>query len=991
MPENNPSPIAAPPEQKDDLRQTLDRIANALEKRNEQADKEGGDQKEGGKEGKDDKKEGGDKKEGEGGDKDKDKEDDKNKKPGKIRRFFTSVLGIIITLVVLALLVIAVIALIHYEHTHVSTDDAYTTGHTHMVSPRVAGFVLERLVDDNQDVKAGQLLIKLDPKDYQVAKERAQAELDQSKANVVTAQAAVVQAKAGVEQAQAQVSQARAQTSQAGAQYQVAGVNYGRNSALFTKDTRAVAQADVDTTKSNLDASKGAFDAAKANTQAAEANVDSAKAMEQNREAELVAAQAAVETSQANLDNAELQLSYCNVLAPVNGRVSKRTVEVGQQLSAGQALMSITPSEVWVLANYKETQLSHIRVGQTVNVPIDAFKDHGPFVGRVDSIQNGSGATYSLLPPDNATGNFTKIVQRVPVKITFDAHSIKGFEDLIVPGLSCEPTVDLASPQRPRRLRGGGASRAAGEQEHPAMSRFSFSSSGRYSGRRMGVLCAVVLVLAGCKAVGPDYHGPPAPEAPNPARFKNAAADQARQWKIAEPKDMDARGDWWEIFGDPDLNRLEGAATANNQNLRLAAARIAESRAQTRVAASDFYPNANYEPSYVRERMSNNEPYQTGQLVNPKTIGGGAGGAGGGTTGGTTGGGALTLTQQPLTRTYSLFRQPVDLNWELDIFGRVRRNTEAARADAQASQADYQNMILSVAANVANTYYNVRALDTEIEVINRTIHARQDALGIAQERLSAGLTGELDVVRERSELATDRADLEGVKRSREEMENALATLVGQPASTFHFAPHEIAANAKPPHIPAGLPSRLLERRPDVAEAERNLAASNARVGVAVAAFFPRITLTGAAGFESATVTDLFNWQSHLWQIGPSINLPIFEGFRNQANLQAAHARYDQSVAQYRQQVLVAFQDVENALADLRTLAAQSEQQNLAVEASRRTLQLSQDQYRNGAVTFLDVVDAERTLFDSERTAAQLLGQRLQATVQLIKALGGGWG
>ena len=507
--------------------------------------------------------------------------------------------------------------------------------------------------------------------------------------------------------------------------------------------------------------------------------------------------------------------------------------------------------------------------------------------------------------------------------------------------------------------------------------------------RVVGVMLGIVS-LAGCKAVGPDYHGPPAPEQPNPARFKNAAADQARQWKLAEPKDMDARGAWWEIFGDPDLNRLEGAATANNQNLRLAAARIAESRAQTRVAASDFYPHADYNPSYERQRTSNNEPYQTGQLVNPKTIGGGTAGGAGGAAGGTAGGGALTLTQQPLTRSYALFRQPVDLNWELDIFGRVRRNTEAARADAQGVQADNQNMILSVAANVAFTYYNVRALDTEIAVINRTIHARQDALGIAQERLSAGLTGELDVVREKSELATDRADLEGVKRSREEMENALATLVGQPASTFHFAAHEIPASARPPRIPAGLPSRLLERRPDVAEAERNLAASNARVGVAVAAFFPRVTLTGAAGFESATVTDLFNWESHLWQIGPSINLPIFEGFRNQANLQAAHARYDQSVAQYRQQVLVAFQDVENALADLRTLAAQSEQQNLAVEASRRTLQLSQDQFRNGAVTYLDIVDAERTVFNSERTSAQLLGQRLQATVQLIKALGGGW-
>ena len=506
---------------------------------------------------------------------------------------------------------------------------------------------------------------------------------------------------------------------------------------------------------------------------------------------------------------------------------------------------------------------------------------------------------------------------------------------------------------------------------------------------RLSFLFGVVLLLAGCKAVGPEYHGPPAPEAPNPLRFKNAMADNARRWKIAEPKDMEVRSAWWEIFGDADLNRLEAAATADNQNLRVAVSRIAESRAQTRVAASDFYPHVDYNPSYVRERSSNNDPYQTGQLVNPKTIGGSAGGTTGGASGGGNGG-ALTLTQQPLTRSFALFRQPVDLNWELDLFGRVRRNTEAARADAQGVQADLENMKLSVAANVALTYFNVRALDTEIAVIDRTIHARQDALGIAQERLSAGLTGELDVVRERSELAIDRADLEGVRRSRLEMENALATLVGQPASTFHFATHELAFGARPPHIPAGLPSGLLERRPDVAVAERQLAANNARVGVAVAAFFPRITLTGAAGFESATVTDLFNWQSHIWQIGPSINFPIFEGFRNQANLQVAHARYDQSVAQYRQQVLVAFQDVENALGDLRTLAAQSEQQNLAVDASRRTLQLSQDQYRNGAVTFLDVTDAERSVFNSERTAAQLLGQRMESTVQLIKALGGGW-
>ena len=464
MPENNPSPNEAPPEQKDDLRQTLDRIANALEKRNEQAEKEGGDkdkkegeeggqeQKEGGEKGDDkDKKagEGKDKKEGDNKDKEDGKEgDDDKKKPGKFKRFVTSPVGIILIFLLVTLLVIGGIALWHYESAHESTDDAYTAGNVHMVSPRVQGLVIERWVDDNQAVKAGDLLVKLDPKDYEVAVERAQAELDQSKANVLTAQAAVVQAKAGVEQAQAQVSQAQAQTSQAGANYQVAGINYGRNTALFTKDTRAVAQADVDTTKSSLDSTKGAFDAAKANTQAAEANVNSAKAMEQNREAEVTSSQAAVETSQSNLDNAVLQLSYCWVLAPCDGRVSKRTVETGQQLSAGQAIMAITPNEVWVLANFKETQLEHVRVGQSVKIPIDTFKDH-PFTGHVDSIQNGTGATYSLLPPDNATGNFTKIVQRVPVKIVFDnndgATGLKGYENLVVPGLSCEPVIDLNS------------------------------------------------------------------------------------------------------------------------------------------------------------------------------------------------------------------------------------------------------------------------------------------------------------------------------------------------------------------------------------------------------------------------------------------------------------------------------------------------------------------------------------------------------------------
>ena len=224
---------------------------------------------------------------------------------------------------------------------------------------------------------------------------------------------------------------------------------------------------------------------------------------------------------------------------------------------------------------------------------------------------------------------------------------------------------------------------------------------------------------------------------------------------------------------------------------------------------------------------------------------------------------------------------------------------------------------------------------------------------------------------------------------RAEMENTLATLVGQPASTFRLSAHALVA-ATPPRIPAGLPSRLLERRPDVAVAERGLAAANARIGIAVAAFFPRINLTGAGGFESASVGQLFAWQSSIWQIGPNVQLPIFEGGRNVANLRVAHAQYSGSVANYRQQVLIAFQDVENALSDLKTLAIQAAAQDEAVAAARRTLELSNQQFNKGAVTFLDIVDAERTVLSDERQAALLLGQRMQATVELIKALGGGW-
>jgi membrane fusion protein (multidrug efflux system) len=403
-------------EKAEDLRPTLERIAKALE--NREKEEEPGQKKEGAEaKGKEDGRQ--------------QKQEDKSAGKGKAKRFFRSPAGILLVLGVIVLLVIGGIILWRYESTHESTDDAYTAGHAHQISPRVSGLVLEVWVDDNQVVKTGDLLVKLDPRDYEVALQQAQANLDQARAQVLEAQSAVVQA-------QADYAQSQAQAAEAAAKLQIATINYKRNKGLYTKDERAVAEEDVDTTLSDLNASRAAFDAANASVQAARSMIGS-------RQAQLAVAQAAVETSQAAVVNASLQLSYCWVVSPCDGRVSRKTVETGQRVSAGQALMAVTERDVWMLANFKETQLEKVRVGQPVKIPIDAFKDH-PFTGRVDSIQDGSGATYSLLPPDNATGNFTKIVQRVPIKITFDRDSVKGYEDLIVPGLSGEPVIDLSGP-----------------------------------------------------------------------------------------------------------------------------------------------------------------------------------------------------------------------------------------------------------------------------------------------------------------------------------------------------------------------------------------------------------------------------------------------------------------------------------------------------------------------------------------------------------------
>ena len=284
------------------------------------------------------------------------------------------------------------------------------------------------------------------------------------------------------------------------------------------------------------------------------------------------------------------------------------------------------------------------------------------------------------------------------------------------------------------------------------------------------------------------------------------------------------------------------------------------------------------------------------------------------------------LAQQPVSSTFDTFQHTLDLSWELDLFGRVRRNVEAAKANKQSAGFDLLATQLGITANLANQYFMLRALDSEAVILERTIATRQDALRIAEERLASGLTSELDVQRAKADVASDQADLYSVKRARGELENGIATLTGQPASNLTIAKAPLGKQ-RPPAVPVGLPSTLLERRPDVASAERAMAAANARVGVAVAAFYPDVRLSGASGFETANLGDIFAGQSLIWSVGPSITVPIFEGGRNAANLQNALAQYDETVNRYRGQVLTALQDVENALVDLHTLAGQAEVKN----------------------------------------------------------------
>jgi multidrug efflux system outer membrane protein len=480
------------------------------------------------------------------------------------------------------------------------------------------------------------------------------------------------------------------------------------------------------------------------------------------------------------------------------------------------------------------------------------------------------------------------------------------------------------------------------------------------------VLLAALLVVAGC-SVTPVYQRP---AVDTPAAFKEAAAadatnaaavaTEAGQWKPAQPAEEVARGQWWKVFGDDVLNTLEDQALQANQDLKAGAARLAQARALEKSARAAFFPQVNAGVGPTRLRSS------------PASLG---------------------LPPDANTATSTLWRAQADFSYEADLFGRVSSVADAASADAQQNAALFHSLQLAIQGDVAQAYFMVRELDAEQALYVSTVALREQTQKLLQRRFDEGDIGEVDVARSRTELAAAQSESLGIARRRAIAEHALAVLLGKTPADFSLPQTPLTRISVT--VPAGLPSALLERRPDIAAAERAMAAANSRIGSAKSAFFPRLSITGALGFESGELGDLFKWSSRTFLLGPlfgtMLSMPVFDGGARRAELDRADAVYEEDVARYRQTVLNAFGEVEDNLANLRILGDQTHAQDEAVTASTRASNLSHIQYREGSISFLNVIDADRSVLLQQRVAVQLDGERARSTVNLIRAIGGGWG
>jgi NodT family efflux transporter outer membrane factor (OMF) lipoprotein len=461
---------------------------------------------------------------------------------------------------------------------------------------------------------------------------------------------------------------------------------------------------------------------------------------------------------------------------------------------------------------------------------------------------------------------------------------------------------------------------------------------------------ALTLLLGAC-AAGPDYKRP---DAPTPSAFTDEAPHDGT-WKKAQPSDDKLRDKWWELFGDAQLNALEEKVTAANQTLKAATAQYFAARDQIRVARAAYFPTAGVGPSVTRNQLSKNQP---------NTV--------------------IGSTKFD----YNIFLLQGQAQWEPDLWGQVRRTVEQARADAQASAADLANVALSLHAELAVDYFQLRGLDTQQELLETTLASDDDELQLTHKRFAGGVANAVDVAQAETQYRTVKAQAIDTGVARAQYEHAIATLIGAPASTFALAPNPLAGTLPP--VPVGLPSTLLERRPDVAAAERRVAAANAQIGIATAAYYPNITLSATVGLESGALGTLFELPSLLWSLGASAFETLFDAGRRHALTDQARDAYEGQVATYRQSVLTAFQDVEDNLSALRILEQEAEAQAAAVESARQSLALSDKRYKGGVATYLEVLTAQTFQLNNERAQADVATRRCTAAVQLIKALGGGW-
>jgi len=465
-------------------------------------------------------------------------------------------------------------------------------------------------------------------------------------------------------------------------------------------------------------------------------------------------------------------------------------------------------------------------------------------------------------------------------------------------------------------------------------------------GRAAGLVGLAALLLGGCM-VGPKYAKPSVPMTP--------AYKETDGWKVAQPGDSLPRGQWWELFGDPELHALEEQVAAANQNLKIAEARLREARALVRFNRAALFPTISTSFGANSIRDSANRPFL------PPSAGTGSSG----------------------DLLFSL-----DMSYEIDLWGRVRRTVAAAKQEAQATAADLETARLSLQAELAVDYFELRAADAQKQLLDETVKAFEAALRLTTNRYQGGAAPKSDVAQAQTQLDTTRAQATDVTVQRAQLEHAIATLIGKPPAAFSLRPRPL--DTRPPDIPLGLPSQLLERRPDIAAAERRVAEANEQIGIAKAAYYPTVMLNASVGFEGSSFGNVFNASSLLWAVGASITQTIFDGGRRRATSDAARASYDATVAVYRQTTLTAFQQVEDNLAALRILEQEAQQQRRAVESAQQSLQLFTNRYRGGVDNYLQVITAQTVTLANQRNEIDILRRRMDASVLLVKALGGGW-